>query len=425
MKKQISRLYHSLSTRLQAATIALSMVGIAFGIKSYLHVKDSFGEEAAISFYNELVIQIIFAVALNAVVAFLIYYTATKPLINLCEIMHDITEEKLDVKIPYTHIGTEIGEIARKVSIFKDHAIKVQELKKEREKNLKSEAEEGRKRIIGKIAEDFNASVKNIAATVTNSSVKIEQTARSMVQSADSNNKYITNLATGSSRASENVNTVASAAEELTVSIQEISHQTTRSMRIASDAASKAGKANDTIVGLSKGAQKIGQVIGLINDIAEQINLLALNATIEAARAGESGKGFAVVASEVKNLAEQTAKATEEISSIVKEIQGETSHTVEFIQDISLTVKEMNEISTNISSSVEQQGASTREIARNIQEVAVHTNDVSKNVTVVSAASLENGSSAEEMLNECSELAKQSKKLNHEVSRFLEMLKAA
>ncbi|MBL8642663.1 MAG: methyl-accepting chemotaxis protein, partial [Rhodospirillaceae bacterium] len=234
-----------------------------------------------------------------------------------------------------------------------------------------------------------------------------------------------TAVAAASEQASTNVQTVAAATEELSSSIQEISRQVAESTRVVSQAVQEATKTKDLVRGLDEAAGRIGRVVALITDIAEQTNLLALNATIEAARAGEAGKGFAVVASEVKNLATQTAKATEEIGGQIEGIQNATKSSVDAIERIFDTIEKVNGISTTIASAVEEQGAATKEIARNVEQAASGTKEVSTNIVGVTQAAGETGQVSTQVLEAAKELARQSTTLRTEVDTFLTDIKAA
>jgi len=221
------------------------------------------------------------------------------------------------------------------------------------------------------------------------------------------------------------VQTVAAATEELSSSVNEISRQVSESSRIANVAVDEANKTNITVAGLSDAAQKIGEVVGLINNIASQTNLLALNATIEAARAGEAGKGFAVVASEVKNLANQTAKATEDIQGQVGQMQSVTGTAVDAIKGITGTIQRMSEITTTIASAVEEQGAATREIARNVQQASTGTREVSSNIGGVTQAAGETGHMAGSVLGATKELSRQTDRLRQEVDAFVRRVRTS
>ena len=233
------------------------------------------------------------------------------------------------------------------------------------------------------------------------------------------------NVASAAEQATVSVQTVASASEELTSSIGEISRQVSHSAEIASKAVDAATITNDTIQELAEGSKRIGEVINLINDIAEQTNLLALNATIEAARAGDAGKGFAVVASEVKNLANQTAKATEDIGEQISSIQGSTGEAVSAIASISSTISEMNEIATTIASAVEEQGAATNEISRNVQEAATGTADVSQSIISVKSGAEKTGEASGAVQNSAQQLSDQFNSFRSEIEGFLADIKEA
>jgi methyl-accepting chemotaxis protein len=232
-------------------------------------------------------------------------------------------------------------------------------------------------------------------------------------------------VSTASAQASDNVQTVAAAAEELSSSMNEINRRLAHASTVVGRAADNGQQSNAKVQSLAAAAQKIGEVVSLINEIASQTNLLALNATIEAARAGESGRGFAVVASEVKTLASQTAKATEDIRAQIAAVQAETSGAVEGIRSICATIQEVDEISAAIASAVGQQGAATQEIAQNVQQAAARTGDVSNNISGVTTGIAATGTAAREVLASAAGLARQSQALRSEVDRFLANIRAA
>ncbi len=343
---------------------------------------------------------------------------------TLSENMGVLAEGDTSAEISYVDDSDELGGMAKAVQVFKDNAIRVKEMESEQVEQEKR-AEEEKRRTMNKMADDFQASVGGVVDTVSSASTQLQSSAQSMTSTSEQTSSKATAVAAASEEASTNVQTVASAAEELSSSISEISRQVSQSTEISGTAVKAAEQADEMVQGLAMSAQKIGEVVELITDIADQTNLLALNATIEAARAGEAGKGFAVVASEVKNLANQTAKATEEISSQIGGIQGATADSVKAIQGITKTIGEISEISTAISAAVEQQGAATSEIARNVEQAASGTNDVSSNIGSVTEAASEAGQSAEQVLNAANELSQQSEKLKAEVDKFMAQVRSA
>jgi methyl-accepting chemotaxis protein len=288
--------------------------------------------------------------------------------------------------------------------------------------------DEGKKNFNDKLntlADSLETSVKAVADKVSTSAAEMRGAAEELTLKAEQTSQQATTVAAASEEASVNVQTVASAAEELNASVAEITRQVATSTQITTQAVAEADTTNAQVEGLAKAAQRIGDVVKLISDIAGQTNLLALNATIEAARAGEAGKGFAVVASEVKNLANQTAKATEEIILQITTIQSETQSAVAAIQRIGNTISTINEISTAIASAVEEQGAATREIARNVQEASAGTSEVSSNIIRVTQTAKETGETARVMQESSGALVQQSAMLRGEVDGFLTRVRAA
>jgi methyl-accepting chemotaxis protein len=275
------------------------------------------------------------------------------------------------------------------------------------------------------LADHLETSIRGVVQAVASASTEMHSTAESLASLAENATIKVNIVASASEEANGNVQTVAAAAEELSASIQEISRQLSNATVISGKAVDQAAKTNEIIGGLTNSADLIGGVVKLINDIASQTNLLALNATIEAARAGDAGKGFAVVAGEVKTLANQTARATDEISRHIAGVQTATGQAVVAIQAISGTISEINQISAAIAAAVEEQGAATQEISRNIEQAAAGTHKVSLNISGVAETASETGVGASHVLQASAELSKQSENLGNEVDRFIASIRSA
>ena len=357
------------------------------------------------------------------VLGWIALYQISRPLAFMTREMTKLANGDLAIQIEGTDRTDEVGGLARSLLVFKENAITARRLETE-QREQQDQKEKRRLAVEGYIAV-FDEQVCEALDTLSAASTEMHATAGSMSATSVETGKQATAVATASDQASANVQTVAAATEQLHASTNEISRQVTQSAEFASTAVVEAERTNATIQGLAETAQKIGDVVSLIQNIASQTNLLALNATIEAARAGDAGRGFAVVASEVKALANQTAKATEDISTQIAAIQGETGLAVEAIKAIGGTIRQMNEIASAIAAAVEEQGAATRDISHNIQLVAQGTSGVASNIAGVNEAVEETGNAAAEVLTAADDLSRQADKLRSNVNGFLGKIRAA
>jgi methyl-accepting chemotaxis protein len=361
---------------------------------------------------------------LGVAVAVLIGRGIIKPVSGMTAAMGKIAGGDNEVEIPSRDNTDEIGEMARALEVLKQNSLERARLRAEQKERETAAAEERRRSMIA-LADAFEKNVGGIVQVVATAAGQMQGSAHAMTGTAAAVTRQAAAVSAASNEASANVQTVASATEELTASIGEIGHQVERSSQIAARAVEDARRTDATVESLAKAAEKIGEVVGLIQNIAAQTNLLALNATIEAARAGDAGKGFAVVASEVKSLANQTAQATEEIATQIGAIQLSTGEAVTAIRAIGATIGEMSQISAGIAAAVEEQGAATRDIAGNVQQAARGTDEVSTNIAGVSQASSEVGSAAGQVLGAAEELSRQSERLKREMATFLETVRQA
>ncbi len=347
-----------------------------------------------------------------------------RPLNGLEVVMSKLADGKLDVDIPMLRRADEVGRMARAIEVFKDTMINANRMAAEQEQT-KAAAAAAQKAAMSRTADTFEAKIGGLASTLSSHATELEATARSMFATTTRTNGQAAKVMSAAEKASVGLGTVASASQELAASIGEISHQVAQASEITIQAVTDAQRTDTIVHALAEGAEKIGHVVGLITNIAGKTNLLALNATIEAARAGDAGKGFAVVASEVKSLANQTMKATEEISGQIGQIQSATKEAVIAIRGIKGTIEEVNAISTSIAAAVEQQGAATAEIARNVQQTALSAHEVTVNIGGVGQAATDTGAAATQVLGAATDLLQQAEQLTAEVSSFIEGVRAA
>jgi methyl-accepting chemotaxis protein len=374
---------------------------------------------------TEILIVVLSLVALvfGVVVAWLSGRSVSNPVVAMTAAMRTLAAGDTNAEVPARDRGDEIGEMAASVQVFKDNMIEGNRLRAEQAKE--QEAKERRQKVIDEATARFEVKMTEVVKVVASASTELQASAQTLSATAEETSKQSGTVAAAAEQASANVQTVAAAAEELTSSVSEISRQVGTSTQITGKAVVEAERTNEKVNALVEAAQRISEVVRLISDIAGQTNLLALNATIEAARAGEAGKGFAVVASEVKNLANQTAKATEEISAQIAGIQTATQDSVSAISGIGTTIGEISGIASAIAAAVEEQSAATQEIARNVQEAATGTSEVTSNISTVSQAAGETGAAATQVLSAAGELSSQATVLRQEFESFIHTIRAA
>ena len=403
------------------------------GLGTIIGVRDAFydnAEQILASAYSSA--RFSFLIALTGLIAvasasigmiLVVRRRVCEPIVELTSSMSSLASGDVSREIPGAARDDEIGAMAAAVAVFRDNMIKADRLAAEKE--AENDVKVRRAQVLDELTHAFEAKVTELVGGLSRASSVMEDTAQSMTSTATVTNRQAGIVAAASEQTSCNVQTVASATEELTSSIAEIGRQVAQSTAIATRAVENARRTGDTARSLAEGAQKIGDVVTLIQSIAAQTNLLALNATIEAARAGDAGRGFAVVASEVKSLAGQTAKATTEISEQIAAIQAASDETVTAIQNVANVIAEIDQIGVAIASAIEEQGSATKEISRSVQEAARGTHEVNSNISGVQKAADDTGSAANQVLGAAEQLSSQSRDLAGQVNRFLSEVRAA
>ncbi|OAN56035.1 chemotaxis protein [Paramagnetospirillum marisnigri] len=381
------------------------------------------GDDMYLTTRAMLFVTVAGVIALVIAFGMMLRKSIAEPIIAMTSAMRNLAEKDVSVTIPAVGRVDEVGRMATAMQTFKDNMVRSEQL--EAEQRAAQERNMARGRTIESLTQNFDKAVSNVLAEVSKASGDMEHAAQGLSATAQQTSRQVVMVAAASEEASASVQTVASAAEELAASIHEIGRQVTQSSHAARTASEEAVRTNQTVTGLAESSARIGAVISLINDIASQTNLLALNATIEAARAGDAGKGFAVVAGEVKNLANQTAKATDEIGLQIAAVQDATRLAVDAIGGIVRRIEEINQISAAIASAVEEQSAATAEIARNVQQAASGTQEVSSTIGDVTKAAEETGAAAGSVLTSVRSVNQQADGLKNVVATFLDGVKAA
>ncbi|WP_247895605.1 methyl-accepting chemotaxis protein [Azospirillum brasilense] len=366
----------------------------------------------------------IVALLITVGVALFIGFNIARPVVRLTTVMERLAQGRLEDEVPAAERGDEIGQMARTVRVFKENALRVQEMAREQEA-MRTRAAEEQRRAMNSLAADLEASVKAMMGEVVRSADSMRGEANVMLENARQTSHHSDSVAHAVQEATSEVESVAAGAEQLRASIDEITRSITQSTQLARGAVDEAGRTDSIVQGLSEASRKIEEVVGLINNIAGQTNLLALNATIEAARAGEAGKGFAVVAQEVKSLANQTAKATDEIGAEIAAVQAATTAAVNAIRAIVNTIRQVDESLSTVAAAVEEQDAATRDISERSQRAATDTVAVLQEMRLVQQAAETTGHSAGAVQTTTEELSRSFNRLDNEIEAFITRITAA
>ena len=409
------------SEPMKISGVAFTFEGVDYAILAMKSVVESAAPVVAIR--NQMLIMGSVLMVVVALFGYLSSRGVTRPIGGLVEEMNQLSSGNTDVALVGADRADEIGDMSKAVVVFRDNMIERRKLAHESE-TAEAERRLRQERVEGLIA-SFQTDVESAIGALASTADKMTQTAGTLNNLADGTTTKASSVAAASEQASVNVQTVAASAEELAASISEIGRQVTNTTDMVGRATTDAVSSNQKVKSLAKSVQRIGDVISLIQEIAEQTNLLALNATIEAARAGDAGKGFAVVASEVKSLANQTAKATDEISSNISEIQSSTSDAVDAIENISKMMQDVSQNMGSIASSVDQQGSATSQISESVAQAASGTGVVAENIAGVTSATSETAGYASEVSTAATDVNGETSKLSQTVQHFLKDVAAA